>query len=195
MIVRKGEALFCAGDPVECFYKVASGTLQAILTTGNRRVVQAFWLSGDVFGLDAGGIRGFTVEAVEDSVMTAFARSRLDALLRHDASLSGELLAAIVVSLDRAYDHMSLLGLKTAEQKVAAFILQMARRHCDADRFVLPMYRADIADYLGLRRETVCRIMSQMGREGVISFTPSTRVVQITSKRALQSLDAQVSQL
>src|SRR5436305_13393976 len=88
MFVRKGQALFCAGDPVECFYKAASGTLQAILTTGGRRVVQAFWLPGDVFGLDAGEVRGFTVEAVEDSVVTAFARSSLDALLRRDASLS-----------------------------------------------------------------------------------------------------------
>jgi CRP/FNR family nitrogen fixation transcriptional regulator len=194
-IVRKGEALFRAGERAECFYKVVSGTLKAISTTDKRRVVQAFWLSGDVFGLDAGEIRCFTAEAVEDSVVTALERSSFDELLRFDASLSGEVLAATVASLDRAYDHMSLLGRKTAEEKVAAFILQMARRHWDADEFVLPMHRADIADYLGLRRETVCRIMSQMAREGVIGFTPSTRIVQVTNKRALQRFDGEITQL
>jgi CRP/FNR family nitrogen fixation transcriptional regulator len=127
--------------------------------------------------------------------VTTLERSSFDELLRFEASLSGELLAAMVASLDRAYDHMSLLGRKTAQEKVAAFILQMARRHWDADGFVLPMHRADIADYLGLRRETVSRIMSQMSRARVIRFTPSTRIVQVTNKRELQRLDGEVTQL
>ena len=85
-------------------------------------------------------------------------------------------MAATLASLDRAHDHMVLLGRKTAQEKIASFLLEMARRLAKSDHFDLPMQRADIADHLGLTIETVSRTLTQLGRAGLISLAAAGRI-------------------
>jgi CRP/FNR family nitrogen fixation transcriptional regulator len=186
-----GEEVFAEGDAGTFFYKVVSGTVRTgKLLADGRRQIDAFHLAGDVFGLESGDRHRFTAEAVDDVVVIAYRRSRFASLVHDDPAFGELLLASMLTSLDRAHDHMVLLGRKTALEKMVSFLLDMARRRPGTDKVVLPMQRTDIADHLGLTIETVSRTLTQMARDGLIRLAEAGRTVILTNKAGLQLLDA-----
>jgi CRP/FNR family nitrogen fixation transcriptional regulator len=193
-IVRKfarDEELFAEGDACNFFYKVVSGTVSTgKLLIDGRRQIDAFHLAGDMFGLESGGHHRSIAEAVDDVVVIAYRRSSFASLVHDHPVLGEQLLSSMVTSLDRAHDHITLLGRKTALEKMASFLLDMARRRPGADRVVLPMQRTDIADHLGLTIETVSRTLTQMVRDGLIRLSEAGRTVILADKARLQALDA-----
>jgi CRP/FNR family transcriptional regulator len=87
-----------------------------------------------------------------------------------------------------AQEQMILLGQKSAEERVASFLLMLARRSADTVMpvdIVVPMSRLDMADYLGLTIETVCRVLSKLKRSGLISLK-GQRVICLRNIRALE---------
>lgn len=192
MMLRKGEELFAEGDEVDYFYQVVSGAIRSYkLLSDGRRQIDAFHLRGDIFGLEAGREHRFSAEAVGDVQVIAYRRSRLSALIEEDAAFRDRIMTATLRSLQRAQDHMLLLGRKTAQEKLATFLLDMAERISDDDEhFDLPMQRSDIADHLGLTIETVSRTLTQFARSGLIRLLPASRSIGLCNKMALKSLDA-----
>ena len=91
-------------------------------------------------------------------------------------------------SLIRAQNHMLLLGRKSALEKVATFLLDLAGRTADCNAVDLPMSRTDIADHLGLTIETVSRSFTQLERQAVIGL-PSPRRIVLSNKDALERLN------
>jgi CRP/FNR family nitrogen fixation transcriptional regulator len=121
----------------------------------------------------------------------AYRRSRLAALIQADPSFRDQIMSATLRSLERAQDHMLLLGRKTAQEKLATFLLDMAQRLSDDHEHVeLPMQRTDIADHLGLTIETVSRTLTQFARSGLIRLLPSGRSIGLCNRMALRSLNA-----
>ncbi len=192
MVLTKGEELFSEGDAAEYFYQVVSGTIRSYkLLSDGRRQIDAFQLQGDIFGLEAGDEHRFSAEAVGNASVIAYRRSRLAALIQEDATFRDRVMSATLRSLERAQDHMMLLGRKTAQEKIATFLLDMAKRiSADAAHFELPMLRTDIADHLGLTIETVSRTLTQFARTGLIELLPAGRSVGLCNKTALQRLNA-----
>src|SRR5689334_5941626 len=192
MMLAKGEELFAEGDDAECFYQVVTGAIRSYkLLSDGRRQIDAFHLPGDFFGLEAGSEHRFSAEAVGDAQVVAYRRSRLSALIEDDAAFRDRIMAATLRSLQRAQDHMMLLGRKTAQEKLATFLLDMAERISeDEEHFDLPMQRADIADHLGLTIETVSRTLTQFARSGLIRLMPAGRSIGLCNKMALKNLDA-----
>jgi CRP/FNR family nitrogen fixation transcriptional regulator len=92
-------------------------------------------------------------------------------------------------SLERAQDHMLLLGRKSALEKIATFLLDLSERLGD-DQVDLPMSRTDIADHLGLTIETVSRTLTQLERQHVIELPAHRRSIQLSNKAALRRLDS-----
>ncbi|MBX3499088.1 MAG: helix-turn-helix domain-containing protein [Alphaproteobacteria bacterium] len=187
----KGEELYAEGESAEFFYKVVSGTVRVckVLSDG-RRQIEAFHLAGDIFGLENGGEHRFTAEAVDDVVAIPYRSGRLDRLAHDNPELSGQLMSSMLASLGRAHDHMVLLGRKSAREKVASFLLDLASRIADDDRFDLPMQRADIADHLGLTIETVSRTLTQMARDGLIRLATCGRSIHLSDRTRLEALEA-----
>ena len=111
-------------------------------------------------------------------------------LAHDDPALGGEMMASMMRSLERAHDHMVLLGRKTAQEKIATFLLDIAQRMPGDSRFDLPMQRSDIADHLGLTIETVSRTLTQFARDGLIKLAAASRSVVLQDKGALQRLTA-----
>jgi CRP/FNR family nitrogen fixation transcriptional regulator len=186
----RGEEVFAEGDAGTFFYKVVSGTVRTgKLLVDGRRQIDAFHLAGDVFGLESGDRHRFTAEAVDDVVVIAYRRGRFASLVHDDPAFGELLMASMLTSLDRAHDHMVLLGRKSALEKMASFLLDMARRRPGADKVVLPMQRTDIADHLGLTIETVSRILTQMARDGLIRLAEAGRTVILADKAGLRVLD------
>jgi CRP/FNR family transcriptional regulator, nitrogen fixation regulation protein len=86
-------------------------------------------------------------------------------------------------------DHMLILGCSGAKERVAGFLLQLAKRCSDGNEIKLPMPRQDIADYLGLAIETVSRTMTQLENDATITLPTSRRVV-LRNRAALKRLNA-----
>lgn len=187
----KGEELFAEGDAADFFYKVVSGAVRTYkLLNDGRRQIDEFHLAGDIFGLETGEEHRFSADAVDVTTVVAFRRRRFETLAHDDPALVDQVMASMMRSLERAHDHIMLLGRKTAQEKVATFLLDMARRLSNEDRFELPMQRTDIADHLGLTIETVSRTLTQFAREGLIELAAASRSVVLSDKAALQRLDA-----
>ena len=191
-MLAKGEELFAEGDPADHFYNVVSGSIRTCkLLSDGRRQIDAFHLPGDIFGLEAGAEHRFTAEALGVSTLVAFRRSRLAELTAADPDFANQVLASMKKCLGRAQDHMLLLGRKTAQEKIATFLLDMAKRISSDDEHVeLPMQRSDIADHLGLTIETVSRTLTCFARQGLIRLQAGSRSVDLCNMAALRKLDA-----
>lgn len=186
----KDEEIFSEGDRAAYFYKVVSGAVRTSkLLTDGRRQIDAFHLAGDIFGIETGNEYRFSAEAVGEAVVIAYRRCSLETLAANDSRFAQQFVRAMMRCLERAQDHMLLLGRKTALEKIATFLLDMAERTSGNGAIDLPMSRADIADHLGLTIETVSRSLTQLEREAVIKL-PATRHILLIDKRALLRLSA-----
>ena len=125
------------------------------LLPDGRRQISAFHTPGDMFGFEADDLHHASAEAVIPVKVIAYKWQSLLAAGCHSASLVRDLLNLTMIGLRHTQEHLLLLGRKNALERVAAFLLDMAKR-TKADLVVeLAMARHDIADYLGLTLETV----------------------------------------
>lgn len=181
--------IFAEGDRAGTFYKVVSGVVRTYkLLSDGRRQIDAFHLPGDIFGLEAGAEHRFNAEAVTEAKLDVHRREPR-ALAGDDGALARDIVASMMRSLERAQDQMMLLGRKTARERIATFLLTMARRMaCDGTAMELPMSRTDMADHLGLTVESVSRAVTQLERDGLIALPPNRRMVVLRDVQALANV-------
>ena len=181
--------IYGEGEPIEYLYQVVSGTVRTyrILSDG-RRQIGAFYLPGDMFGLEMGEEHDLSAEAVCDCKIAVIKRSSLTNLAQRDGSITQALWTLTGRELQRAQKHMLLL-VRSAQERVASFLLEMADRTASASSVVLPMSRRDIADYLGLTIETVSRALTALEGQSAIALNGARRV-QLTNLRELRRLDS-----
>jgi len=181
--------LYGEGDPAEYCYQVVSGCLRTVkLMEDGRRQVAAFLLPGDWLGFDDIELHDFSAQAVTDAVLKRYRRRHVEALADRQPGLARALRALAAVSLRAAYDRLLLLGRKTASERIATFLFEMAARQRHAQVVALPMSRLDIADHLGLTVETVCRMITHLRREGTIKLV--TGGVELRVPAALRQMAA-----
>jgi CRP/FNR family nitrogen fixation transcriptional regulator len=190
MRLDRNAEVYGEGDEAEFVYRVVSGAVRIsrVLVDG-RRQIGAFHLAGDIFGFEPGEEHRFCAEAVTDCEIVLIGRSALLALAARDADIARLLWEHATGDLARAQDHMVLLGRRSATEKVATFLLDMAAREGSRDRIELPMSRYDIADYLGLTIETVSRTLTQLESRHAIELTEARRIA-VRDRGALDRLAA-----
>jgi len=173
---RNGE-IYGEGEPADFVYKVVSGTVRTykVLADG-RRQIGAFYLPGDVFGFEVGDDHAFSAEAITGSKLLVVRRSGLVGAASRDGDVARELWTLVERELARFQEHVLLL-IKSAQERVATFLLWMADRMPDGDTVELPMGRQDIADYLGLTMETVSRTLTSFASDGAIELLSARRVM------------------
>ncbi len=148
--VSAEEEIFTEGDRAGTFYKVVSGVVRTCrLLSDGRRQIDAFHLPGDIFGLEAGAAEHrVNAEAVTAAKLEVYRREPR-ALAGDDGTLAREIVASMMKGLERAQDHMMLLGRKSARERIATFLVTFSRRMACAGTAVdLPMSRTDMADHL-----------------------------------------------
>jgi CRP-like cAMP-binding protein len=131
----------------------------------------------------------FTAEAVGDVMLMCYPQRQVARLSNAMPTLRGRLLVLLSQRLLGMQDHLVMLGRQTAKERVASFLLHIAERS-DAEEglaFELPMSRQDIADYLGLTIETVCRMLGELKRERIIAI-PTLGQVVLNDMDAVQAL-------
>lgn len=169
------DALVRQGDPATHVFNVTDGCIMlSTLLADGRRQVLGFLTLGDFIGLRTDLTYSFTAEAVGSATVCRLPRQPfLDVLLQTPA-LEWELLDRASDDLACAEQHMILLGRKTAEERVASFLIDMANKQArnggEPNLLILRMTRTDIADYLGLTTETVSRVISAWNRRSIIQL-------------------------
>ncbi len=183
------EEIYGEDEPAEFVYKVVSGAVRTckILSDG-RRQIGAFYLPGDMFGFEAGAAHQFSAEAIGKTVVRVVRRSAVVALAEKDGEAARQLWKFTTRELHRVQEHMLLL-VKSAQQRLACFLLEISERLAVTDAVELPMSRQDIADYLGLTIETVSRTVSHLVSEATIGL-PSSRRIVLRDRAALRELNA-----
>jgi CRP/FNR family transcriptional regulator, nitrogen fixation regulation protein len=189
MPFARNAEIYGENEPADYLYKVIGGAVRSykVLNDG-RRQIGAFYLPGDIFGLEAGERHLSSAEAIVDCKVLVIKRSALVALAGRDNEVACRLWAVAATELQRAQQHILLL-IKTAQERVAGFLLEMAARNAGTGEVELPMSRQDIADYLGLTIETVSRTLTQMENTGTIAM-PSSRHIVLCSRNTLARLNA-----
>lgn len=181
--------IYGEGEPADYIYRVQSGTVRTskVLNDG-RRQINAFYLPGDMFGLEIGDEHAFSAEAMSDALVLVVKRSLVLGEAERNKEVARELWESTARELRRAQDHLLLL-IKSAQERVAAFLLEMAARMPGKSGIDLPMSRQDIADYLGLTIETVSRTLTSLEKTAAIAL-PQSRHIVVRNHKALVRLNA-----
>jgi len=175
-------------EPADYVYKVVTGSVRTYkLLNDGRRQIDAFYLPGDIFGVELSDEHSCSAEAITDSMILVVRRSLLLSAAEKNNALARRLWSHTARDLRRAQHH-TLLLIKSAQERVAAFLLEMAERLSSTASLDLPMSRQDIADYLGLTIETVSRTLSQLEDAATIAL-PASRKVVLRNRTALNRLN------
>jgi CRP/FNR family transcriptional regulator, nitrogen fixation regulation protein len=175
---RKDEEIYGEDETAEYVYQVIRGAVRTYkLLSDGRRQIGAFHLPGDVFGLESGVNHRLAAEAILDTTLRLVKRRSLEQAAQGDVRVARDLWSITSGELQRAENHMLLLGRKTAMERVATFLLEMDRRLAKTGLIALPMCRRDIGDYLGLTLETVSRSLSELQAKGVLGLSGARQIV------------------
>ena len=191
--IRAGQHLFRSGDACDSIFAVRSGFVRtSTLTDDGREQVIGFHMMGEVIGVDTlgGGVHATDAVALVDSEVCEISLAVLQSLSRDMPSLQRKLYQMINEQFQLEREAMLLLGSLRAEDRVASFLLNLGRRYqargYSALRFVLCMSRADIGSYLGLRLETVSRVLSKLQAEGLLRV--DSKFVEIVDREGLKQV-------
>ncbi len=172
--ISRNKTLMVEGEPNDALYIVVDGSFRLLkVLEDGRRQVTGFLFKGDFVGVRSTDESAYTAEALEDSSVCIFPHRYLDEIAIDAPGVKDRLIARGQTEYHKAQDHIVLLGKKTAEERVLSF-LQLISKTIGADdgpdrRHVpLPMPRQDIADYLGLRLETLSRTLASLKQDGRI---------------------------
>lgn len=187
-----GECLFMEGDRPVAVYTLTTGVIRlSKLLRDGRRQIAGFLFPGDFLGLTVEDAHLFTAEAIGEAALCRFPRTRFEAFLDEHPQMERRLFAIAAHELAAARQQVVLLGRKTASEKVVSFLLMVGSR-CRregglADEVSIPMTRIDIADYLGLRIETVSRELTALKIKRLIQLT-GTHALRLLDKPRLQAM-------
>jgi CRP/FNR family transcriptional regulator, nitrogen fixation regulation protein len=190
MSFARNTEIYAEGESAGHVYKVVSGVIRiSKLLPDGRRQISAFHTAGDMFGFEADDLHHASAGAVVPVKVVAYKWQSLLAAGTHSMSLVRDLLNLTMIGLRQTQDHLLLLGRKNALERVAAFLIEMAKRTNAGSVLELAMARHDIADYLGLTLETVSRMFAELKELGAIKLEGARRVHLLDPER-LASMSA-----
>ncbi len=195
--IKRGETLLWEGDPAPVVANIIDGVLKLSMNLhdGREQIVSVMYAS-DFVGRPFGKESPYRVSAMTDAEVCVFTRSSFDSFAKEHPDLQNKLLHRSLDELDRAREWMTLLGKKSATERIATLLIELSDRlsvdGCSPtsrylDRFELPMDRQQIADILGLTIETVSRQLTRIRKQGIIDL-PDRRTVIINERSLLKAV-------
>ena len=172
--VAKDHALMKEGEPNDSLYILVQGSFRLSKHfEDGRRQITGFLFPGDFVGVRPTNANAYSAEALEDSYVCHFPHKFLDAIASDCPGVKDRLIARGQTEYHKAQDHIVLLGKKTAEERVESFLRSVGQsvgipENDSVTTVPLSMSRQDIADYLGLRLETLSRTLTALKKKGVI---------------------------
>ena len=193
--VKRHQHLYRVGDSFESIYAVRTGSFKTdVLLEDGREQVTGFQMSGEILGLDGISTEAHSCNAValEDSEVCVIPFANLEDISREIGSLQHQFHKVMSREIVRDHGVMMLLGSMRAEERLAAFLINMSQRFTargfSAAEFHLRMTREEIGSYLGLKLETVSRAFSRFQEQGLIAVQQKhIRIRDIKGLKALLS--------
>ena len=175
------ETVFAQEEMTTSFYNLIEGVMRLykLLPDGRRQIV-GFALPGDFLGMatSAPSRHSYSADAIGPVTVCRFSKSSFARFIDDKPHLLRRINELTVRELSQAQDHLVLLGRRSAEEKVATFLIgwrdRLVRLNGLSRTVPLPMSRQDIADFLGLTIETVSRTFTKLERKGVIGIMPGS---------------------
>jgi CRP/FNR family transcriptional regulator len=196
--IKRGDYLYRSGSALQSLYAVRSGFLKScVLHDDGREQVAGFHMMGELLGMDAIGTGKHVCDAValEDSDVCEIPFNDLEQLSRDIPALQQHFHRIMSREIARDYGVMLLLGSMRAEERLAAFLLNLSQRFAargySPTRFNLRMTREEIGSYLGLKLETISRAFSRFQDEGLISV--QNKSIELKNVNELRALMGQPS--
>jgi len=191
--LRRGEALFRSGDEFSAIYAIRSGHFKTTaISDDGREQVTGFHMPGELLGMDGIGSGAYEGNAValEDSEVCVLPFAMVEALGREIPALQRHLHCVLSREIVRDHGVMMLLGSMRAEERLAAFLLNLSRRFqrrgYSPTEFHLRMTREEIGGYLGLKLETVSRLFSKFQDDGLIEVQQKhVRILDVAGLEAV----------
>jgi CRP/FNR family transcriptional regulator len=194
--LKKGESLFRNGAQFTALYAVRLGSLKTtVLSDDGREQVAGYHMPGDLLGLDgmSDDRHGCEAVALEDTELCVMPFARIEEVARDVPALQRNLHRFMSREIESDHRVMLLLGSMRAEERLAAFLLDLSERYrsrgYSSTEFVLRMTREEIGSYLGLKLETVSRLFSRFQEEGLVAV--AGRSVKIIDLPMLKQLVGQ----
>jgi CRP/FNR family transcriptional regulator len=193
--LKRGDHLYRSGNGFDAIYAIRSGFFKTdVLLEDGREQVTGFQMAGELLGLDGISTEHHTCNAIalEDSEVCAIPFSHLESLSREIQTLQRHFHKVMSREIVRDHGVMMLLGTMRAEERLAAFLLNLSQRFTargfsPAD-FYLRMTREEIGSYLGLKLETVSRAFSRFQEEGYIAVQQKhIRILNVAGLKALMN--------
>ena len=186
--VKRGDTLYRSGEDFNAVYAVRSGFFKSsVVLEDGRDQVTGFHMAGEIVGMDGIGTERHTsdVIALEDSEVCIIPYARLE-----EAGMQRQLHKAMSRELVRDQGVMMLLGTMRAEERLAAFLLNLSTRFVargfSQSEFHLRMTREEIGSYLGLSLETVSRLFSRFQDEGLVAVQQKhIRILDVAGLKAV----------
>ncbi len=161
-------------------YLAEGATKLVARASGGREQVLGFHFAGDLICVPARGAHAYTLFALQDTSLLTFSYDKVVELAGDNSAILRHLLEASRAALARSREKSIALGRKTAPERVACFLVNMAERigmaEGKATRFTLPMSRRDIADSIGVTIETVSRQLTELRKRGVVETSGRSRI-------------------
>ncbi|QWG17109.1 helix-turn-helix domain-containing protein [Bradyrhizobium sediminis] len=173
------ETVFAQEEMTTSFYNLMEGVMRLykLLPDGRRQIV-GFSLPGDFLGLAASARHSLSADAIGAVTVCRFSKVPFARFIEDKPHLLRRINELAVRELSQAQDHMVLLGRRSAEEKVATFLIgwrdRLVQLNGPSTTVALPMSRQDIADFLGLTIETVSRTFTKLERDRVIGIMPGS---------------------
>ncbi len=191
--IKRGQALFNVGDKFTSLYAVRSGFFKTCVTTADGRdQVTGFQMTGEIIGMDGIVSDHHSCDAValEDAEVCIMPFDQVEELSREFTTLQHHVHKILSREIVRDHGVMLLLGSMRAEERLAAFLLNLTQRlrarGFSATELVLRMTREEIGSYLGLKLETVSRAFSKLQDDGALEV--KQRQIRVLDTAALQAL-------
>lgn len=190
--IAKGQYLFRQGDPMNSVYAVRTGTLKTFaLSRSGEEQITGFHLPSEMLGLSSYGVLHHQVSAraLETTNVCEIPLNQLDDLSMKLPELRRQVMRIMSREIREDQQMMLLLSKKTAEERLASFVLSLAqrfkRRGYSETVFRLTMSRADMANYLGLAVETVSRVFTRFQKTGLIDVQGHAKEIHISDHHKL----------
>jgi len=194
--IKRGETLFNAGEQFNSIYAVRVGFFKtSVIDNDGREQVMGFFMGGELLGMDGvgSGCYNGTATALEDSEVCVMPFSLIEDIASRIRALQRNLHSVLAREIVRDHGVMMLLGSMCAEERLAAFLLNLSQRFTargySPSEFVLRMTREEIGSYLGLKLETVSRVFSKFQNAGLVAV--QQKHIRITDIPGLRQIVGQ----
>jgi CRP/FNR family transcriptional regulator len=176
--LRPGQTILREGECAESNFGLSQGVVRRYkLLSDGRRQVLSFALPGDFLAMPLADRHGFSADAIGEVALSRFSRGDLTKFIQSSPNFMRLLIEFATRELEMAQDQLLLLGNGSAEEKVSVFLVswrnRVARLSVFSETVALPMRRQDIADFLGLKLETVSRTLAKLEQRSVIRLVPN----------------------